>query len=174
MEPKDKKKKPITPEKALERLASLCARSEQCTADLSEKLRKMEIAPADVEDILARLRELKFLDDSRYARALARDKVRFAGWGRMKIRQQLMVKRIPASEIEAALAEIDPQDYKEALIRVAKAKVKMLDLKEFDHRTKLLKHLMSRGFESNLAVRMVQEIVKRLPEEDSPECDELS
>lgn len=172
MEPKGKEKKPVTPEKALERLAALCARSEQCSVDLSEKLRKMGISPADEDAILSRLRELKFLDDSRYARALARDKVRFAGWGRMKIRQQLMVKRIPAAEIDAALAEIDPQDYKEALIRVSRAKAKMLDLKKFDHRNKLVKHLLSRGFEPNLALKIVQEIVKRLPEEDSPENDE--
>lgn len=165
MEPKGKQKRPVTPEKAMERLAALCARSEQCSYDLREKLRKMDLAPEESEDIMTRLTEMKFVDDTRYAGALARDKVRFSNWGKRKIREYLVTKRIPASDIDAALAGIDPEDYKKALIAAAKAKVKALDLKNFDHRTKLVKHLMSRGFEPNIAIKITREAVKRLPEE---------
>lgn len=166
MEPKGNQKRPVTPEKAMERLAALCARSEQCSYDLREKLRKMDLAPEESEDIMTRLTEMKFVDDTRYAGALARDKVRFANWGKRKIREYLVTKRIPASDIDAALAGIDPEDYKKALIAAAKAKIKTLDLKNFDHRTKLVKHLMSRGFEPNIAIKITREAVKRLPEEE--------
>ena len=54
------------------------------------------------------------------------------------------------------------RDYKDALIRAAKAKVKSLDLTEYGDRTKLLKHLMTRGFEAELSMKMVSALVKRM------------
>lgn len=165
MPQKNNRKKAVTAEKALERLAGLCARSEQCSADIREKLRKMDLSSDDADAVMGRLIDMKFVDDARYASALARDKVRFSGWGKRKIREYLLTKRLPADIIADAIAGIEPEDYKQALIRSAKAKVKSLDLRNFDHRTKLIKHLMSRGFEPDLAIKIVQNAVKRLPEE---------
>ena len=153
-------KKEVTPQKALEMMAGLCAKSEQCPYDIMMKLRKYGLTEEDA--VLDSLRELKFVDEARYARSFARDKVRFSGWGRNKIRQQLMLKHIPAALITEGLAAIEPADYKDALIRAAKAKVKSLDLTEYGDRTKLLKHLMTRGFEAELSMKMVAAMVKRL------------
>ena len=150
-------KKEVTPQKALEMMAGLCAKSEQCPYDIMMKLRKYGLTEEDADEVLDSLRELKFVDEARYARSFARDKVRFSGWGRNKIRQQLMLKHIPAALIAEGL-----DDYKDALIRAAKAKVKSLDLTEYGDRTKLLKHLMTRGFEAELSMKMVAAMVKRL------------
>lgn len=155
-------KKEVTPQKALEMMAGLCAKSEQCPYDIMAKLRKYGLTAEDAGEVLNSLRELKFVDEARYARSFARDKVRFSGWGRNKIRQQLMLKRIPAALITEALAAIEPADYKDALIRAAKAKTKSLDLTEYGDRTKLLKHLMTRGFEAELSMKMVAALIKRL------------
>ena len=73
-----------------------------------------------------------------------------------------MLKRIPTALITEGLAAIEPADYKDALIRAAKAKVKSLDLTEYGDRTKLLKHLMTRGFEAELSMKMVAALIKRL------------
>lgn len=155
-------KKEVTPQKALEMMAGLCAKSEQCSYDIMMKLRKYGLTEEDADEVLDSLRELKFVDEARYARSFARDKVRFSGWGRNKIRQQLMLKHIPAALIAEGLDAIEPADYKDALIRAAKAKVKSLDLTEYGDRTKLLKHLMTRGFEAELSMKMVAAMVKRL------------
>ena len=154
-------KKEVTPQKALEMMAGLCAKSEQCPYDIMMKLRKYGLTEEDADEVLDSLRELKFVDEARYARSFARDKVRFSGWGRNKIRQQLL-KHIPAALIAEGLDAIEPADYKDALIRAAKAKVKSLDLTEYGDRTKLLKHLMTRGFEAELSMKMVAAMVKRL------------
>lgn len=155
-------KKEVTPQKALEMMAGLCAKSEQCPCDIMMKLRKYGLTEEVADEVLDSLRELKFVDEARYARSFARDKVRFSGWGRNKIRQQLMLKHIPAALIAEGLDAIEPADYKDALIRAAKAKVKSLDLTEYGDRTKLLKHLMTRGFEAELSMKMVAAMVKRL------------
>lgn len=143
-------------------MAGLCARSEQCPYDIMAKLRKYGLTSEDADEVLTRLRELQFVDEARYARSFARDKVRFSGWGRNKIRQQLLLKRIPAPVIAEALDSIEPADYKDALIRAAKTKVKSLDLTEYGDRTKLMKHLMTRGFEADLSMKMVAALVRRI------------
>ena len=155
-------KKEVTPQKALEMMAGLCAKSEQCPYDIMMKLRKYGLTEEDADEVLDSLRELKFVDEARYARSFARDKVRFSGWGRNKIRQQLMLKHIPAALIAEGLDAIEPADYKDALIRAAKAKVKSLDLTEYGDRTKLLKHLMTRGCDAERGRMMVAAMVKRL------------
>ena len=142
-------KKEVTPQKALEMMAGLCAKSEQCPYDIMAKLRKFGLTAEDAGEVLDSLREQKFVAEA-------------SGWGRNKIRQQLMLKRIPTALITEGLAAIEPADYKDALIRAAKAKVKSLDLTEYGDRTKLLKHLMTRGFEAELSMKMVAALIKRL------------
>ena len=77
-------KKEVTPQKALEMMAGLCAKFEQCPYDIMAKLRKFGLTAEDAGEVLDSLREQKFVDEARYARSFARDKVRFSGWGRSK------------------------------------------------------------------------------------------
>ena len=68
---------PWSAEKALPYLASLCAKCEQCEEDLRLKMRRHCMEEGDMDSIIAYLYEHKFLDEERYARAYARDKMRF-------------------------------------------------------------------------------------------------
>lgn len=149
-------------EKMLRQLASLCARSEQCTYDLRLKMHRKGLTPDEIARNMQYLIDNRFVDDERYARSLATDKVRFAGWGRRKIAAHLIAKKIPSAVIREAMEAIDPQDYKEALIRAARAKARALDLNVRDDRNKMLRHLVSRGFEPALAIKIIEAIVKRI------------
>ena len=62
-------RKPITPEAALIRMADLCARSEQCSADIEGKLLRLGLSRAQAQKIVGELRDGRFIDDGRYARA---------------------------------------------------------------------------------------------------------
>lgn len=152
------RKKPITKETALLRMADLCARGEHCSFEIREKLRKMLLPVASVEEIISYLESNRYIDDSRFAHAFARDKVRFSGWGRNKIRMALAMKRIPASDIRNALDDIDAEEYQKALSRAAQAKAKGLDLTDYNDKAKLFRHLASRGFEAAAISKAVKEI----------------
>lgn len=142
-------------EEGLLKMADLCARSEQCEFDIARKLRAHGVSSSDIASIIAELRERKFIDDFRFARSYARDKVRFSSWGRMKIRASLRALRIPERTVSEAILEIDDADYEEALMRCARSKGAQLDLGEYDDRARLYRHLLSRGFESTLSSRAV-------------------
>ncbi|MBD5291288.1 MAG: RecX family transcriptional regulator [Bacteroides sp.] len=152
---KRKTEKAPDPEAVMVRLAGLCARSEQCEADIRKKLLAARIQAADAEKIVERLRADGFINDARFAGSYARDKVRFSAWGRNKVRLGLMAKRIPSEIIDEALASVERKDYIEALLRAAAAKARTLDLEDFDDRARLYRHLLSRGFESGLASKAV-------------------
>ena len=152
------RKKPITKEAALLKMADLCARGEHCAFEIREKLRKMQLAASDANEIVEYLEENRYIDDSRFARAFALDKVKFSGWGKNKIRMALAMKRIPSAEISSALEEIDPEEYMAVAVNAAKAKARNLDLSDYDDKGKLYRHLASRGFEGSVISKAIQSI----------------
>lgn len=163
-----------SPEQALSRLAALCARSEQCTADITKKLEKMHLPPGEQQRIMARLKELRFVDDERFARAYAHDKLEYQLWGRMKISRGLWAKRIPRQLIENAIEELDPTVYRKTAARVIAAKIRHLGAEALtrEGRDKILRHAMSRGFEASLSIKIMSALIKRLQErEESDEMD---
>lgn len=154
--------KPITPEAARIRLADLCARSEQCEADVRQKLYRLGLSSGEVQSIVTSLIEERFIDNARFARSFARDKCRFSSWGRNKIRLALAAKRISAADIAQGLASIEEHDYMDALRRTAAAKARGLDLngaEARENRLKLFRHILSRGFESDLASKAIRELL---------------
>lgn len=148
-------KKPADPEALLKRMASLCARSEQCTADISLKLYKAGLPPQKREEIIEYLTANRYLDDARFARSFASYKVRFSAWGKRKIRMALAAKRIPSSLITEALDAIDPADYRAALERAAAAKKKDADLSDRATKAAIYRSLLARGFESDMISKVL-------------------
>lgn len=147
-------------EAMLVRMADLCARSEQCAFDIRRKIAAKGLSSPDCEEILAELQRRGFIDERRFARSFARDKVKFSGWGRLKIRMSLVAKRIDRDIIEEALSEIEPKEYSSALIRAARAKARDLDLGNREDRARLYRHLVSKGFEPTLITRLVNKITQ--------------
>lgn len=148
------------------KMADLCARSEQCEADIRQKLYRLGLPSGEVQRIVTELIEEHFIDNERFARAFARDKCRFSCWGRYKIRLALAAKRLTPHEIAQGLAAIEPSDYQDALRRATAAKAKGMDLTGPDareERMKLFRHLISRGFESDAASKAIKEYLANRP-----------
>lgn len=142
--------KPTTAAQALERLEELCARAEHCQSEMRDKLRTWGIPSSDAEKVMESLKRHKFVDDARYARAYVHDKFAYSKWGRRKIAQGLMAKRIDREVISEALAEIDADDYSEALIGLLRSKLRVDStlLDSYEGRTRLYRFALQRGFES--------------------------
>ncbi len=151
-------KKPISPSMALERLETLCARSEQCTYDLKRKLYTWGIPAAQSGEILAQLIDQRYVDDSRFASAYVRDKYRFLAWGRIKIAQALFGKQIPKTIVTHALTEIDESEYEKIALTTLMSKARSIkDLDTYQGRTKLFRAGVARGYEASLIIRLIKE-----------------
>ena len=166
-----KRTAPLTFENALSRAADLCARCEQCSPDILKKLDSWGINASDSAKIIRRLEELKFLDNLRFAKAYAHDKLHFSGWGRRKIRQGLWAKRLPTDIIDHAFDDIDEEDdeYRAIALRVMKAKIRQL--KEWplsrESKLKVVKFAMTRGFEYPLIVDIFRTEIARMTEDEN-------
>lgn len=136
---------------ALQRAAALCSSQEQCSSHIRTKLNSWNVSEEDADQIIELLKKEKFLDDARYATFYVRDKYRFNGWGKIKLRVMLRQKEIPAPLIEEALNQIDPEHYKQTCERLISEKSATLkESNQFKRKGKLFRYAAQRGFESDL------------------------
>lgn len=161
-----KRSTPLTYENALSRAAGLCAKCEQCSPDILKKLNSWGLTTSDAARVIRRLEELNFLDDVRFAKAYAHDKLHFSGWGRRKIQQGLWLKRLSNSVVEQAFEDFDEEDEVLAYSEIAKKviKTKIRQLKEWplsrESKLKVVKFAMGRGFEYPLVISIMRELQK--------------
>ncbi len=154
------RKKPITPEAARLRMADLCSRSEYSSGEILEKLRKLGVSFGESRKIVDELIEGRFIDDTRFARAYSNDKLRFAGWGPLKIRAGLYAKRVGAEEIRDALEQLDKEDIMAAALKAGQAKSRQLNLSTREDCMKLLRFLAARGFPGSICTKVLEVLRK--------------
>lgn len=135
----------------LHRMAAYCSASERCVDDVKKKMVSAGL-PADAQErIIQKLVSERYIDEARYARFFANDKLRFNKWGRIRIRLELQRKRIPEQIREEVTGELDEQLYRSILTDLLKGKkksVKGKDEREIGY--KLFRFAVGRGFESDV------------------------
>jgi regulatory protein len=74
------------------------------SGDLRSKLRLRAAEPADVDPIIARLKDIGYLNDERFAETYAASRVQNQGFGRMRVLTDLRARRIQDELAEKAVA----------------------------------------------------------------------
>ncbi|MBD9632652.1 recombination regulator RecX [Pseudomonas sp. PDM19] len=106
---------------AVRRVAmDLLARREHGRAELSRKLRQRGATQDLIDPALDRLAEEGLLNESRYLESYIASRAR-AGYGPVRIREELSQRGLPRSEIDGALSESDV-DWSENLREVWRRK----------------------------------------------------
>ncbi|MFT4761020.1 MAG: regulatory protein, partial [Saprospiraceae bacterium] len=77
-----KQKKYISYDAALDRMQKYCAYQDRCHKEVRSKLFEIGMYGDDLENIIVKLIEEKFLDEQRFATAYAGGKFRLKKWGR--------------------------------------------------------------------------------------------
>ena len=107
----------------------------------------------DVDAAIERLRGAGLLDDSSYARQLARSKALGAGQSRRRIVQELAKRGVTRTIADAAIAEVfeeESVDEAAAIERVARKKLKTLaKLDAVTQKRRLYAFLARRGYDSD-------------------------
>lgn len=145
--------------RAYDRAAVLCARSETCAADLLKKLKGWKLTEDEACTVIEHLRNAGFIDDERFARAYAKDKFRFNGWGKKKIMAMLRVKNIAPEIVEAAIGEIEAGPYLEKLRKLLLEKAgRVKGRDKYEKRVRLIRFALSRGFTVDEARDILEEL----------------
>lgn len=136
-----------TEQEAYLTLAALCAQAEHCQWEMVEKMRKWEIPEEAQARIMERLVKERYVDDERFARAFAKDKVRYNKWGRRKVEQALWQKHIDEDIRKNVLDEIDDEEYLSVLRPLLKQKRKSIKAQnDYELNQKLMRFALGRGF----------------------------
>jgi regulatory protein len=136
-----------TEQEAYLTLAALCAQAEHCQWEMVEKMRKWEIPEEAQARIMERLVKERYVDDERFARAFAKDKVRYNKWGRRKVEQALWQKHIDEDIRKNVLNEIDDEEYLSVLRPLLKQKRKSIKAQnDYELNQELMRFALGRGF----------------------------
>lgn len=145
--------------KALHKAAVLCSQQERCVSDIRKKLVNWELSDDECDKAIDHLISEKYLDDGRYSQFFVRDKFRFNGWGRTKIKYQLKQKSISSFMIEDALEEIDEQEYLEKLAELLQVKMHQLRNKDpWKAKASMVRFAQSRGYEPHLIFTCIERL----------------
>ncbi|MGQ9806544.1 MAG: regulatory protein RecX [Chlorobiales bacterium] len=127
---------------------TILARRIHSEKELRDKLRKKKFPPETIQKVILKLYEMNLLNDSQFAGALVRDKLKRTPIGKSALKSKLFQKGIAKETIDDVLKEIDLNS--EALCaKAAEQKLKTLT-KETDiqkRKQKLVQFLMRRGFD---------------------------
>ena len=150
----------IVLDKALDLLA-IRARSGR---DLRMRLRRAAAGDADITWVIERLVRQGFLDDSAYARQVARARVLGGGVSRRRVVTELRRRGIASDvadeAIDATLSEVDLDEEGAALHAAEKRMRALRSLEPAQQRQRLYAYLARRGFESEVVRKVIASILR--------------
>lgn len=159
--------KEVTEQGAYLQLAQLCARSEHCQHELTEKMRRWDMSDEAQARVMARLVGERYVDDERYARAFVRDKIRYNKWGRRKVEQGLWAKHIDDDIRERVLGEVGDDEYLSVLRPLLQQKRRSVKAdSDYELNQKLVKFALSRGFTYDIIRQCISGDIDDVDEED--------
>lgn len=164
-----KPKRTKSPEQALAALMRLCARAEKTQSDARRLMRGWGVSDRDAETVLERLLRDRFIDDSRYAEAFVREKLRLSGWGDYKIRTALQRKGVGRELIDAALAGADRTGTEERLAQQLRRKARTVKYTtQYELKTKLIRYGLTLGYDYEAVLEAASAMVS-----DTDTCDDF-
>jgi regulatory protein len=146
-----------------QRAGKLLAAKQRSVEELRERLLEGRGATkVVVEEVIGRLREYGYLDDSRFAQSYASLRVQQRPIGRQRLERDLWLKKIDKPTIEAALDQVfDVMPESDLIDRALEKRIRLRGRpKTRAEAKKLFDHLLRQGFAFELVSEKVRAVVK--------------
>lgn len=138
-------------------MAAYCTYQDRCHQEVELKMRDFLLIPEAKEEILLYLMHENFLNEERFTRSYIRGKFYIKSWGRNKIRNHLRQKGVPDKLITTCMDEIDEADYHQTLNKTYTSYYARQSGTGFQRKSKTIKYLLSRGFEYEEILSVVEQ-----------------
>lgn len=141
---------------ALRKAASFCAYQERTQQEVRDRLNEWDVYGDEAEEVIAELISQNYLNEERFAKSFAGGKFRVKGWGKHKIQQHLKQRGITGYNLDQAMKEIAPADYRQTLTDLLDKKRRSLrDDNPLVIKQKLFRYGISKGYETDLIVKVL-------------------
>ena len=108
-------------------------------------------------EVIAELIQQNYLNEERFAKAFAGGKFRIKGWGKRKITQHVKQRGISGYNLDSAMKEIAPTDYRDTLTSLLDKKRQTLrDDNPLVVKQKLVRYALSKGYEFDLIFSVLE------------------
>jgi regulatory protein len=152
-------RKYLTKEQALQKLRHYCGYQERSHSDVKEKLYNLGVWKKEHDEIISTLIEGNYLNEERFAMAFARGKFRMKQWGRVKIKYELKQKQVSDYSIKKAIKQIDEEEYRATLHKLAEERYASLKGEQYlIRKKKTMDHLLQKGYEMELIRPIIETI----------------
>lgn len=148
-------------ERTLARAFRLLAAKSRSVSELRERLREKEWAGEEVVDrVIARVQELGYLSDEKFAESFVNSRLSVRPLGRQRLRRELQKRKVPTKVAEQALDEALTERSEDSLIdRAIEKRLRLRGVPASPAETKkLYDHLLRLGFSYDLVMRKVRQI----------------
>ena len=147
--------------KAINKIEHYCAYQERCHEEVVSKLCDMKLNQNEIDELIVHLIEHNFLNEARFACSFARGKHRIKHWGKIRITNELKMRKINQTLINLALKEIDPEEYIATFEELSERNWNSItENNTLKKRKKFCDYMLRRGFESNLIYDKLKELEK--------------
>jgi regulatory protein len=152
--------KTYTVAEAQKKLEHYCAYQERCHKEVRQKLRDLRMIPEAIDVIMVHLIAHNYLNEERFAKAYVRGKFRIKKWGKIRLVRELKFREISKYSIDAALKDIDPNEYQSTLEELAQKRIAAVkERNPYKKKRKVADYLLYRGWESHLVYDLLSELV---------------
>ena len=111
----------------------------------------------DVEKVIKRLIEMRYLDDKAYVEAFTRDRVKFRPRGKRIVALELRKKGIDSTTIQNGISGLDIDEFDIACTIFEQYVKKSSFKKAKNPKASMLRHIASRGIPFSIALRVISE-----------------
>jgi regulatory protein len=142
-------------QQALDLAYRYLARRDRTVAELRGQLEHKRVEPSTIDDVVAELHELGYLDDARYAQRYAEDRRTLDGWGPDRIERKLVALGLSRELIAQALSARDAADELDAAVAVLRRRFRE-PAEDPKSRERALGVLVRKGYDLELAYDAVR------------------
>ena len=127
--------------------------------EVVEKLEKRRLSPEAVEATLIKLEQAGYLNDHLFAKTWVNERIEIRGYGRQRIKSELISKGIDATIINSEIERVyTPEKEKQAAMQLARQRLpRYAGLEKVVIRRRLIQAMMRRGFSAQIAQHAARE-----------------
>lgn len=149
-------KRELTTEQICAKAMAYCSLAEHCAHEVRDKVIAWGGTVEQAELIIAYLEQEKYINETRYARAYAHDKVTLQHWSKQKVQMMLRSKGISDVCVREALEQLNEDSYLSELSELISRKMAAIEReaerKGWDEeapRGRLMRFLLGKGYRYN-------------------------
>lgn len=136
-----------------------CAYQERCHEEVISKLKSLKISFDQIDEYVAYLIENNYLNEERFACAFVRGKHNIKKWGKVRLINELKLRKISKFIIDKALKEISSETYFTTFNTLAEKEWDSIKEKNIQKKKrKFCDFLLRKGYESSLIFEKMEEL----------------